>query len=180
MPRAAPFDETERAIGDRLFQLRKELLIPRTACALKLGISTDRLISYEFGRAKLPWIVGERFCLLFGANALWLLTGDGPRWSEAGIQFEGKAVDERTPFSEVMGWMLEDAVDVDLLKKSIARFASDTPPKRDSQNDSIKAAVRKHMAGLVSLGAEIPDEKLPEFFTALNKAVRTIARRFKK
>lgn len=51
----------------------------RTAVALKLGIGSERLASYETGRAPLPWIVGERFCELLFVGQTWLATGtDSP------------------------------------------------------------------------------------------------------
>ena len=60
MPRKNPLPPAEVAIGRRLLQARKEALIPRAALAVKLGISTDRLFSYETGRARLPWGIAER------------------------------------------------------------------------------------------------------------------------
>ncbi len=67
-------------IGKRITQARKERMVPRTSMALKLGVSTDRLVSYEFGRVKLPWEVGSILCLVFDINPLWLATGEGDKW----------------------------------------------------------------------------------------------------
>lgn len=61
-------------------EARKRLGIQRTAMALKLEVSTDRLVTYEYGRVRLPWEVGKRACATFKINPLWLATGKGPRW----------------------------------------------------------------------------------------------------
>jgi len=68
--------EREKAIGRRLRTFRESLTIPRTAFALKIGISGERLASYEAGRVPLRWdvfsVVAERYRL----NPRWLATGE--------------------------------------------------------------------------------------------------------
>lgn len=78
MPRKNPVLEREKAIGRRLRELREKHLAKRTALALRLGISSDRLASYEFGRVPLPWGIGSRICELFNVSQAWLLTGEAP------------------------------------------------------------------------------------------------------
>lgn len=120
MPRAEPLAELEVSIGRRLMKARKELLIHRTACALKLQISTDRLISYEFGRAKLPWSVGSVFCDTFRVNPIWLYDGSGTAWRVGFVDIAGQTpIDPRDVFSDVMG-----------------KFLTLHPEARDFLNDS--------------------------------------------
>lgn len=72
MPRKNPLPDTEAAVGRRLERARKEALIPRAALAVKLGVSTNRLYSYEAGMAKLPWGVADRACQILDINPAWL------------------------------------------------------------------------------------------------------------
>lgn len=103
MPRSNPLPNADREIGQRLAEARKELLIPRTAMAVKLGISTDRLISYEFGRVKLPWRVADEVVGIFKVSPLWLFDGTGPKWWQGIIDVEGIIKPaERATFAEVM------------------------------------------------------------------------------
>ena len=85
-------------------QARKDRLIGRTSLALGLGISTDRLFSYEKGRAKLPWLVGNKACEIMNISQAWL----AGRTDERGIYIWDEKLDDlldpdigRLPFSEV-------------------------------------------------------------------------------
>lgn len=79
VPRKNPLPEFDIALGRRLEAARKEALIPRAALAVQLGISTNRLYSYEAGKAKLPWSVGDAACRALDLNQTWLATGQGEK-----------------------------------------------------------------------------------------------------
>ncbi len=69
--------EQEIKIGQRLRFFRESRKIPRTAFALEIGLSSERLASYEGGRARLPWSVFEVISKKFRLNAFWLARAEG-------------------------------------------------------------------------------------------------------
>lgn len=77
MPRINPVHSKDKAIGERLRELRVAHMAKRTSLALKIGISTDQLASYEFGRVPLPWGIGVKICELLNTSQSWLATGEG-------------------------------------------------------------------------------------------------------
>lgn len=72
---ALPQEEIE--IGKRLRVFREQLRMPRTVFALELGISGERLASYEAGRVRLPWRTFAIMAEKFPINIFWLGTGEG-------------------------------------------------------------------------------------------------------
>lgn len=64
-------------IGKRLREFRESLRIPRTSLARWIGISSDRLASYEGGRASLPCDVFQAISDRLNLNPYWLLLGAG-------------------------------------------------------------------------------------------------------
>jgi transcriptional regulator with XRE-family HTH domain len=104
VPRKNPLPETEIAIGRRLAQARKEALIPRAALAVRLGISSNRLYSYEEGLARLPWDVANRVCEILDIGQDWLagrLTGVYMFFIRIDLSDLPSEQIEKAPFSEV-------------------------------------------------------------------------------
>jgi transcriptional regulator with XRE-family HTH domain len=80
-----PLPAAEREIGARLRQWRSESLIPRAILARKIGVGSERLASYEAGRAPLRFGVFLALWKSVHLNPGWLATGEGPRT----VRFEG-------------------------------------------------------------------------------------------
>jgi transcriptional regulator with XRE-family HTH domain len=73
--------EENEAIGKRLRQFREGTKIARSRFAVAIGYGTERLASYESGRAPLPYVVFVEIAKRFHLNPFWLATGEGePDW----------------------------------------------------------------------------------------------------
>lgn len=72
-------DKTEetKAIGGRLRTFREALQIPRSRFAVSIGYGSERIASYEAGRAPLPYAVFVEIANRFHLNPFWLATGQG-------------------------------------------------------------------------------------------------------
>ena len=93
--------EREIEIGKRLRQFREILKIPRTVFALEIGISGERMASYEGGRVRVPYQVAKAIGERFGLNLRWLADASGPPNAFIDIEPELKMmVPGRMPFSE--------------------------------------------------------------------------------
>ena len=77
MPRNAPLSEREVAICHRLRDFRRATQIPRSAFALKVGVSAARLAEYENGRVPLRYEFFKSISAHFPLNPRWLVTGGG-------------------------------------------------------------------------------------------------------
>lgn len=73
-----PLAESEIEIGRRLRQWRKQTMIQRTKMAQAIGIGSERLASYEAGRAPLPFQIFVALASRFGVSADWLGSGLAP------------------------------------------------------------------------------------------------------
>jgi len=65
----------ERSIGARLREFREELNISRSRFAVLIGYGSERIASYEFGRAPLPYEVFRAISKKFHISPWWL---EGP------------------------------------------------------------------------------------------------------
>lgn len=102
-----PAQEIE--IGERLRGFREYLRISRTVFALEIGISSERLASYEAGRVRLPYETFAAIAERFSINPVWLAEGlDLPQASWA---FDDSAyrtsIVPRSPFSFVFNEFLK-------------------------------------------------------------------------
>ncbi len=73
-----PLPQKEKDIGSRLLLWRKEMLLPRTRLARKIGIGNERFASYERGRAPLKFGVFLDLWKFFDLNPEWLALGKRP------------------------------------------------------------------------------------------------------
>lgn len=123
VPRRNPVPEREKAIGRRLREARERHGLHRTALAVRLGIGTERLASYESGRAPVPWVVGERFCDALFVGQTWLVTGNGGWDHYVPMRFDPPP-NLRTLFSDFY-----DSLFLPQLKKARANVSEAPTPK---------------------------------------------------
>lgn len=146
--------------------------------ALKLGISTDRLISYEFGRVKLPWSVGHDVCVIFQVNPLWLYDGTGEKWCR-----DTWAINQYVP-AEASGTFA--AVLKDGFQKSPdlhAFFLSAGRPENERGSYFLTPAtyelINQFSPDLNNMLNEIPPARVKDFLQALAKAGKELVPRFR-
>ena len=103
MPRKTPIPKTELEIGRRIREARGRRGAKRTEWAIELRISSDRLVSYEYGRVPLPWVIGDRICRKNDINQYWLVTGEDQL--DGYLELSGvlpAEIDPRMRFSDVI------------------------------------------------------------------------------
>jgi hypothetical protein len=117
--------EREKLICWRLREFRELTQIPRTKFALGIGITGERMASYETGRARVPYGVARQIVLRFWMSEVWLAEGigestlildtgperpeiipDGMPFSEAYDTFLKRLLDEQS--KSLKGAMLAD------------------------------------------------------------------------
>lgn len=133
MPRKNPVPKREREIGQRLREARELAGFDRVTMAKRAGIDSNRLASYEFGRAATPYSVGDSICEAAGACQRWLATGKQPRDHyfevHSGVR---AAMPPRTPFSVAYDKVLSIWIDEEL--EHVAKLRKVSPEaltKRD-------------------------------------------------
>ncbi len=67
----------EKAIADRVRQVRYSNRLSQTAFSRALGISLDRLASFEYGRTPLTVDVADKISATFDVSLIWLAEGRG-------------------------------------------------------------------------------------------------------
>ena len=89
MARQYLIPENERRIGERLRQFRSEYTgLSVVQFASRIGIDSNRLATYEHGRSRLPFQVGQRACATFNISQRWLVDGEEPPFGEISIPKE--------------------------------------------------------------------------------------------
>lgn len=87
---ARPEIPSKTALGTRLRELRRKLGDPeRDVFAAQLGVSKTTLGNYEKGDSEPTASVLDSYRHNFGANVLWILTGEGHMFSESATVTEG-------------------------------------------------------------------------------------------
>lgn len=105
-------NEREKLIGARLRAFRETLQIPRSRFAVTIGFGSDRIASYEAGRAPLLYVVFLSVLSKYSISPLWLATQQGsPKWPES-LKELCFVVDfgPRDSFSEVFDTMLSQPI----------------------------------------------------------------------
>jgi DNA-binding XRE family transcriptional regulator len=102
MPRKNPVSANEPAVGARLSQARALHKISQTDAAAALGITRNQIVSYEIGKVPLPWLIGEKFCAMFGVSQLWLATGELPQWIFVPLDWKRDPSPPRASFATVI------------------------------------------------------------------------------
>jgi len=131
--------EEEIAIGKRLRAFREDLKIPRTVFALDIGLTSERLASYEAGRARLPWNVFILISKKHRLNPFWLIRAEGGPLFPCECDYSKyvQQAPSRAAFSHVLRDVLEKGFDsgayqlqeavsgLHLRLKSLARLLAD-------------------------------------------------------
>ena len=105
-------NEREKLIGARLRAFRETLQIPRSRFAVTIGFGSDRIASYEAGRAPLLYEVFRAALEKYSLSPQWLATGVGsPKWPDDNKGFILEAVHyPRDLFSSVYEKELADPI----------------------------------------------------------------------
>lgn len=95
--------EVNKSVGARLRAFRDSLQIPRSRFAVSIGYGSERIASYESGRAPLPYQVFRAVSARYHINPHWLATGRGNPLTSGPIQDEvyAHAIAPRACFVEV-------------------------------------------------------------------------------
>lgn len=169
MARKNPVSDRDKAIGRRLREARDLALAKRTALALKIGVSSDQLSSYEHGRVPLPWLVGSDICELLDINQRWLATGEGsPRHFFPLSPLEGADIQTlmRAPFSDIY-----DRV----FKK---QFAGNSAQSEETMN-ALFDDIRKVKANIDLIDDPLRLEALLEVFSQIQERLEDILQKAK-
>ena len=144
-------NEREKLIGARLRAFRETLQIPRSRFAVTIRFGSDRLASYEAGRAPLLYEVAKSVMTHYHISPLWLATGEGaPRLP---IAFDDNHimafVKPRALFSEIYDAHL--AADLENKKAGVGKVLNQYEHWLNEclailDDESIPASVRKPLA----------------------------------
>ena len=69
----------EEVICLRLREVREDLRLTQEEFAEKLGLTRERLASYEYARAPVRWSLGSKLCAVFHRSQRWLALGEAPK-----------------------------------------------------------------------------------------------------
>jgi transcriptional regulator with XRE-family HTH domain len=122
--------EREKEICDRLRRFREILQIPRTRFSLSIGVSSERLYSYEAGRAQIRYDTFSAVQKQYGLNPVWFATGEeSPRLDGFSDEKFRAHIKPRELFSSVYDRLLEKYLAMDRMnvdgRDYLLRVASD-------------------------------------------------------
>ncbi|MEN5277018.1 S24 family peptidase [Brucella sp. TWI432] len=87
---ARPETPSKTPLGERLRDLRRKLGDPeRDVFSDQLGVSKNTLVNYEKGETEPTASVLDAYRYKFGANVLWIITGEGEMFSESATVTDG-------------------------------------------------------------------------------------------
>jgi transcriptional regulator with XRE-family HTH domain len=166
--------ECEIEIGKRLRQFRDTLKIPRTVFALEIGISGERMASYEGGRVRVPYCVVKAIGERFGLNLRWLAEEKGRPADFIDLEPELKImIPGRMPFSEAYPRFLKAELEGLQEFLDLPRAEYDFVRGRTPADD-----LRKKITWLVGAsGARVPRHLLGAFLEEMISAVRAFENR---
>lgn len=137
-------NEREKQIGARLRNFREVLQIPRSKFAVTIGFASERLASYESGRAPLPYEVFRSVCQHYNVSPFWLATGQGG--GRVKFPFNDRkfndSIKPRTLFSEVYD-----------------KYLSASLESKKSQVDNLFESVESNLSSMLEV---LDDESIPE------------------
>jgi DNA-binding transcriptional regulator YiaG len=109
-------NEGEKMIGARLRAFRETLQIPRSKFAVSIGFGSERIASYEAGRALLPYSVFLAIWKKYLISPHWLATGNAPqKWPTSLDYICAVDFSPRQSFSEVFHQLLSPKISPKLI-----------------------------------------------------------------
>jgi transcriptional regulator with XRE-family HTH domain len=111
--------DREKEICDRLRRFREILQIPRTKFALTVGINSERLYTYEAGKAQIRYDTFAAVQKQFSINPVWLATGnESPAAKDFSDEKFREQIKPRELFSSVYDRLLERYLTMERVNKS--------------------------------------------------------------
>ncbi len=111
--------QREIGICQRVRELRLALKWNQPAFAAELGISRERIASYEYAKAPIRYSVGKRLCERFRVNPKWLAEGIEPKQWHIPIHSDLESqIEPGMLFSEAYDRFLRDPLNRFLKKSS--------------------------------------------------------------
>lgn len=192
MAQSSKLPSREIAVCRRIIEVRKLLGLEQEKLATSLGISRERLSSYENLRAPLRYELGNRLCAVLDLNQRWLATGKLPQLRYMNFPGLSESIPARTLFTEAYDSALKDPVE-----RAIAGDAAISNQPVDEENFHLisnnEQAIRR--AGLPS-GVDpsallsqslisqlkrtfdkLPPEKRSEFYRHVGKSINDFLKR---
>ena len=120
--------------GERVRSLRKELGLTMEKFAQRIGVGKSTISDIENGRRSLTEHMTKSICREFGADYIWLTTGEGEMFAESDLDFYERIdrimVGEDESKKNLFKFMLElsdDEIDaLDSIMKKAIQFAKDS------------------------------------------------------
>jgi len=160
--------EREKEICDRLRRFREILQIPRTRFSLSIGVSSERLYSYEAGRAQIRYDTFSAVQQQYALNPVWLATGqESPRLDNFSDEKFRAQVKPRELFSSVYDRLLEKYLTMGRMNKDgtdyLLKVASDySDPKTLARLKKAREAARVSLAMLAATLSAAFRDKITE------------------
>lgn len=140
MSRKNPLSDLELLVTSSLIRFRNELKMPRSVFAMELGVSSDKLANYEYGKASVPYALYRTLNLKYKLNPHWLAqTALGPSrhyrtWDDSA--FISK-ISPRAKFLDVYNKYMRNQPRRDLLdvRESLSELAAFAEYLWDSTSD---------------------------------------------
>lgn len=147
--------QREKEIGLRLRAFREMLQIPRSRFAVAIGYGSERLASYESGRAPVRWEVFVAITKRYHLTPYWLALGEGAPKLQAPYDVSdlSNTIPPRALFSEVYDKFLAKQIKSDAaeMEKEFEKRISWLDKFVEQLNDeSLPLAFRKKMAKRMS------------------------------
>ncbi len=165
--------QSSQEVGARLKAIREAAGISQEQFGLFLKLSRDQVANFESGRTPLPFIVGHKFCFIYGSNQRWLATGKAPERPFVALPRDLWCALQHfddSPFQEVYSSFLDEYVSgfINLgIHKVIENLRSSRPPEDPSILESFgtPATIRQSLIQMIDqLLAILPSAMLNDAF----------------
>lgn len=166
VPRKNPLSERELDICRRLKNFRLKTGLSRVAFARELQVDTIRLASYEYGRARLKYIVVRDLVYTFKVSPQWLATGQGKLID---VRLLPPPEELKIPDTAVFSWVFDNYLAPGKPWQSYGTESVSLPEKhiRWILRDRIFTEAREWLA-------RVPDERLVEFYSRIMQSAQDL------
>ncbi len=169
--------DNEEQICLRIRAIRLAAEMSQTEFGRLLGITRDRLASYEYARAPIRWKLGNRVCAAFLLSQRWLAEGKLPVEGHLSSNSVAEVGDEEL-FS--VGFL---KVAADYLRFMYSR-GEDILQSHEGKKLTSKERferLRRHLPKIITADlATIPDANLDEYYGQLSAFSRALFHRFRR